>query len=103
MRGALVTSDMSEQLKLELKPETTEKIEKIDSAILYWSVQLSQAMIKLREVESQIGNLYDFKKTAVLEDLKAQNVDIDGCDVSTTDSKNVVITKPVKPQTPPGD
>lgn len=92
-------------MKLELKPETTEQINKIDNAILYWSVQLSQAMIKLREVESQIGNLYDFKKTAVLEDIKAQGVNIDGCDVSTTDSKNVVVIKSTKPQisTPPGD
>jgi hypothetical protein len=79
--------------KIKLNPETTEKIKKIDGSIIYWSVQLSQAMMRLREVESQVGNLFDFKKTAVLEDLKSQEIDIKDCDVSTVDDEHVVITK----------
>lgn len=79
--------------KIKLKPETVAKINKIDSSIVYWSLQLSNAMMRLREVESQVGNLFDFKKTAVLEDLKAQEIDITGHDVSTLDAETVLIKK----------
>jgi len=67
----------------KLKSETVEKIRGIDNSIVFWSLQLGQATMRLREIEAQIGGLYDFKKTAVLEDLKAQEVDIEGCDVVT--------------------
>ena len=80
-----------ESRTVELKPETTQKIHQIDNSIVYWSLQLSQAMMRLREVEAQVGNLFDFKKAAVLEDLKAQEVDIKDCDVSTVDAEPVVI------------
>lgn len=92
----LVTSDMAnsnEERQLKLKPETTEKIRKIDGSLVFWSLQLGQAMMRLREIEAQIGGLYDFKKTVVLEDLKLQEVNIEGCDVSTVDDQTVKITK----------
>ena len=75
----------------KLKPETTEKINKIDGSILFWSLQLGQVMMRLREVEAQVSNLYDFKRTAILDDLKAQDVSIEGCDVSTIDPETVMI------------
>ena len=81
------------EIKLKLKPETVEKIKKIDNSIMYWSVQLGQVSMRLREVEAQVANLYDFKKTAVLEDVKAQEIDIEDCEIVTSDSENVIVRK----------
>jgi hypothetical protein len=78
---------------IKLREETTKKINHIDNSIMFWSLQLGQIMMKMREIESQIGSLYDFKKSAVLEDLKAQDIDIKDCDVSTLDSSTVIIKK----------
>jgi hypothetical protein len=90
---------MSNERRQKLKPETTAKIAKIDNSIVYWSLQFGQITMKLREVEAQIGGLYDFKKTAVLEDLKSQNIDIEDCDITTVDAETVMIEKkPAKPQ-----
>ena len=43
-----------ESRTVKLKPETTQKIHQIDNSIVYWSLQLSQAMMRLREVEAQM-------------------------------------------------
>lgn len=93
---------MSTSREQKLKPETTDKLNKIDNSIVYWSLQLGKATVQIREIEAQIGGLYDFKKTAVLEDLKAQGVDLEkeNCDVVTVDASTVRIVskEPQQPQ-----
>jgi hypothetical protein len=91
---------MDTSQKIKLNTETTEKINKIDGSIVYWSLQLSQAMMKVDEVKSQIGDLYEFKKTAVLEDLKSKNISIENCDIATLDSETVMISKRVTAEKP---
>lgn len=88
---------------VKLREETAGKIAKIDGSIVFWSVQLGQAMMKLRELEAQVGGLYDFKQAAILEDLKAQGIDTKDCDITSTDNSTVVIRKQTKDPPPPFD
>lgn len=76
---------------VSLKPETTDQIQKIDSSIMYWSLQLGQAMMRLREVESQVASLYEFKKKIVIEDVKSQDVGMESYEISTVDDKTAVV------------
>jgi hypothetical protein len=89
-----------ESKTVKLKEETSIKITQIDNSIMFWSVQLGQLTMRLREVEAQISGLYDFKKSAILEDLKTQEIDVKDCDVSTINNNTVVI-RPQQPQQPP--
>lgn len=80
-------------MEIKLKPETTKKINEIDNSIVYWSLQLGQMTMRLRETEVQVSNLYDFKKTLILEDMKAQEINIENCEIHTVDAETVVIEK----------
>jgi len=92
---------METERKLKLKPETTKRLTELDNSIVFWSVQLGQRMMRLREAEAQIDGLYEFKKTAVLEDLKAQSVDFENCDVTTVDAETVSIVVRLSQDGPP--
>lgn len=85
--------------KIRLRPETVEKINKLDQSVVFWSVQLGKATLNLREIEGQLQNIYNFKKSAVLEDLKSrEDLDIEHSDIVTIDAETVSVTTPDKPE-----
>ena len=87
---------------VKLKPETAAKISQIDKSIVFWSVESTKAMMHRREIETQISSLYDFKRAAILEDMKDQEIDTTDCEITTIGLDTVSIRSTASnPETPP--
>lgn len=89
-----------DQKTVKVSQEILDKIQKVDASIVYWSVHLGQAVMRQREIESQLGSLYMFKTSLLREDLKRQGIDVQDCDVEMNGDS--IVVKRVKPKTDTG-
>ena len=86
------------ETRQKLKKETVEQVTKLDQSIVYWSTQFTKATLSVRELESRVHDLYEFKKNTVIEDLKSQGVNIENSEVQIIDPETVLITSVEAPK-----